>query len=124
MISGGVTLRSFTARSTAFSAATWLLEATKRRMNSSNRPRSSGVSFCKPAASYSCGDIAFSTPGNSAACAQAGIGERTQKARNNKAMIGKFFILGIFETLLVDSESQGKSKAKAAQANLAPQGRC
>src|SRR6266508_2488307 len=102
MISGGVTLRSFTARSTAFSAATWLLEETKRRMNSSNRARSSGVSFCKPAAPYSCGDIAFSTPGNSALCAQAGIGEKTHKAGNNKTTIYKFVIIDIFETLLVD----------------------
>src|SRR5439155_23954704 len=113
MISGGVTLRSFTARSTAFSAATWLLEETKRRMNSSNCARSSAVSFCKPAASYSCGDIAFSTPGNSAACAQAEIGERTHRARNNKAMIEKFFILGIFENTDSRLREPGKVKGKS-----------
>src|SRR4029453_15121716 len=102
MISGGVTLRSFTARSTAFSAATWLLEETKRRMNSSNRARSSGVSFCRPAALYSCGGIAFCTPGNSAPWAQVGIGEKTHKETNNTAMIGKFFIFGYSKALLVD----------------------
>src|SRR5713101_7710951 len=102
MTSGGAALRSFTARSTAFSAATWLLEETKPRMNPSNRARSSEVSFCRPAASYSFADIAFSTPGNSAFCAQAEIGERTHAARNENTTIRKLFIFGMYGTLIVD----------------------
>src|SRR4029453_17935597 len=111
MISGGAALRSFTARSTAFCAATWLLEATKRRMNSSNRARSSAVSFCKPAASYSCGDIVFSTPGNSAVCAPAAIGGRHQKAQKNNNQ--KIFHIGDIRNTATRLREPGKVKGKS-----------